>query len=51
MLNHTKFEEDINSKTPNWESERIADIDMIFIKMAISEFLYFPSIYPYRGYL
>jgi len=44
ILNHTKFEEDISSKTPNWEAERIADIDMILIKMAICEFLKFPSI-------
>lgn len=44
ILNHTKFEEDISSKTPNWEAERIADIDMILIKMAITEFLKFPSI-------
>ncbi len=44
MLNHTSFEEDISSKTPNWEAERIADIDMILIKMAICEFLKFPSI-------
>ena len=44
MLNHTAFEEDISSKTPNWEADRIADIDMILIKMAICEFLKFPSI-------
>ena len=44
ILNHTSYEEDIASKTPNWESDRIADIDMILIKMAISEFLKFPSI-------
>ena len=30
--------------TPNWESDRIAGMDMILIKMGISEFLYFPSI-------
>lgn len=44
ILNHTSFDEDINEKTPNWESERIADVDMILIKMAICEFLKFPSI-------
>ena len=44
MLHHTKFEEEISNKTPNWDAERIADIDMILIKMAICEFLYFPSI-------
>ncbi|GGH03184.1 N utilization substance protein B [Polaribacter pacificus] len=44
MLHHTKFEDEIAEKTPNWEADRIADIDMILIKMAICEFLYFPSI-------
>ena len=44
MLHHTAYEADISSKTPNWETDRIADIDMILIKMAITEFLKFPSI-------
>ena len=44
MLNHTSFDDDISSKTPNWETDRIADIDLILIKMAITEFLKFPSI-------
>ena len=34
----------IDEKTPNWDKERIADLDMIILKMGISEFLYFPSI-------
>jgi N utilization substance protein B len=44
ILNHHKFEEDIKKHTPNWESDRIADLDMILIKMGICEFLHFPSI-------
>lgn len=44
MLHHHKYDEEITSKTPNWEADRIADIDMILIKMAITEFLHFPSI-------
>ena len=44
ILNHHKFEEDIMRHTPNWESDRIADMDMILIKMGICEFLHFPSI-------
>ena len=44
ILNHHKFEEDIKTHTPNWESDRIADMDMILIKMGASEFLHFPSI-------
>lgn len=44
---HLKDEELANEmlgKTPNWDKERIADIDTILIKMAIGEFLHFPSI-------
>ena len=44
VLNHKKFEDDIVDKTPNWETDRIADLDMIIIKMGICEFLNFPSI-------
>lgn len=44
LLNQHKYEDDIKEKTPNWEADRIADIDMIIIKMAITEFLHFPSI-------
>ena len=44
VLKHKTYEDDISEKTPNWESERIADMDMILIKMAITEFLNFPSI-------
>lgn len=44
MLHHHKYEEDIREKTPNWEADRIADIDMILIKMAMTEFLHFPTI-------
>jgi len=44
ILNHTEYEKDVESKTPNWETDRIADLDMILIKMGICEFLNFPSI-------
>ncbi len=44
ILHHQEFLDDINDKTPNWDAERIAEIDLILIKMAITEFLYFPSI-------
>jgi len=43
-LNHTKFDEEIDKKTPNWEYDRIAGMDLILIKMAMTEFVYFPSI-------
>ncbi len=44
ILKHKEYEKDIEDKTPNWETDRIADIDMILIKMAIAEFINFPSI-------
>ncbi|TMM30994.1 transcription antitermination factor NusB [Polaribacter aestuariivivens] len=44
VLKQADYEKDIVDKTPNWESDRIADIDMILIKMAITEFINFPSI-------
>ncbi|MEQ8908865.1 MAG: transcription antitermination factor NusB [Vicingaceae bacterium] len=34
----------IDKKTKNWEVERIALMDVLLMKMAITEFLYFPSI-------
>ena len=33
-------------RTPNWDSDRIALLDAIMIKMAIAEILYFPTIPP-----
>jgi N utilization substance protein B len=44
VLKQQEYEQDIEAKTPNWEKDRIAEIDMILIKMAITEFLHFPSI-------
>ena len=44
ILKQQDYQKDIADQTPNWESDRIADIDMILIKMAITEFLNFPSI-------
>ena len=44
MLHQHTYLEEIKDKTPNWETDRIADIDMILIKMGITEFLHFPSI-------
>ena len=44
VLNYQVYETDVMDKTPNWEADRIADLDMILIKMGISEFLNFPSI-------
>lgn len=44
ILKHKTYEQHITDKTPNWETDRIADIDMILIKMAITEFVSFGSI-------
>ena len=44
VLNEVEFAKDFVDKTPNWDSERIAELDAIIIKMAICEFLKFPSI-------
>lgn len=44
VLKQKDFEADIEEKTPNWESDRIAEIDMILIKMSLTEFVHFPSI-------
>ena len=35
---------ELEGRTPNWDSKRIATIDLILIKMATVEFLYFPEI-------
>lgn len=44
ILHQDEFTAEVDEKTPNWDTERIADIDMILIKMALTEFTYFPSI-------
>ena len=44
LLNNEKWEKEIEGKTPNWDKDRIADIDSILLKMAICELLNFSSI-------
>jgi len=44
VLNENEFAKDFFDKTPNWDVDRIAEMDTIIIKMAICEFLKFPSI-------
>ncbi len=44
LRNGADWEKEIEGKTPNWDKDRIADIDAILLKMAICEFLNFPSI-------
>ena len=44
VLNEAELAKEYVDKTPNWDSDRIAEIDTIILKMAICEFLKFPSI-------
>ena len=44
VLNEVELAREFIDKTPNWDTERIAEIDAIILKMAICEFLKFPSI-------
>ncbi len=44
LLKNASLENEIDGKTPNWDKDRIADIDSILLKMAICELLHFPSI-------
>ncbi len=44
LLNNSEWEKEIEGKTPNWDKDRIADIDSILLKMAICELLNFSSI-------
>lgn len=44
VLNEEKLAKEFIDKTPNWDMERIAELDTIILKMSICEFLNFPSI-------
>lgn len=44
LLKGADLEKEMEGKTPNWDKERIAELDAILLKMAIAELLYFPSI-------
>jgi len=44
VLNEIELAKNYIDKTPNWDADRIAEIDTIILKMAICEFLKFPSI-------
>ncbi len=44
-IRHKKeHQQEIEPKLKNWETDRLAVLDVILIRMALSEFLYFPSI-------
>lgn len=44
VLNESEFAKEYIDKTPNWDVDRIAEMDTILLKMAICELLKFPSI-------
>lgn len=44
ILNSVEYEQIIADSTSNWEKERIATMDMLIIKMALAELIYFPFI-------
>ncbi len=45
VLRHQdELQEVLQGKTPNWDRERIADLDLLMLQMGICEFLHFPSI-------
>ena len=47
LLNSSKFSNEIAAKTTNWDSDRLASLDGVLLKMALCEFQKFPSI-PYK---
>ena len=44
IVNDASFQELIAGKTKNWEADRIALLDILIMKMALSEMIYFSSI-------
>ncbi|MGI9541257.1 MAG: transcription antitermination factor NusB [Flavobacteriaceae bacterium] len=44
IIKDEKLQEELLGKTPNWDTERIAQLDNIILKVAIAELLYFPMI-------
>lgn len=44
ILYKTQFEELIDKHTKNWDLERIANMDMLLMQMALAEILYIPNV-------
>lgn len=44
ILNEKQFYKFYENKTPNWDIDRIAEVDVILLNMAICELTKFPSI-------
>ena len=46
VINNDTLQEEMIGRISNWDSDRIALLDSVLIKMGIAELLYFPSIPP-----
>jgi N utilization substance protein B len=44
IINHNELRELIKRHSKNWEMDRIAFMDILIMQLAITEFLYFPTI-------
>ena len=44
VLHNDALEVEVSDNSPNWDKERIAELDFIMIKMGLVEFMHFPSI-------
>ncbi|MEG1555194.1 MAG: transcription antitermination factor NusB [Bacteroidales bacterium] len=44
LINNNEYEKIIEDKLQNWELERVMGLDMILMKMALCEFLEFPTV-------
>jgi len=44
IIYHQQFEELIGRHTQNWEVDRIANMDMLLMEMALAEILYIPNV-------
>jgi len=44
VLNKSELIEEIKGRTPNWDPDRIAELDFTLLLMALAELFYFPSI-------
>lgn len=44
IINHDELRDLINLHSSNWDLERIAFMDILIMQLALTEFLYFPSI-------
>ena len=44
IVNDEELQKELLGKTPNWDPDRIAQLDNVILKIAIAELLYFPLI-------